>query len=293
VLEARHQAKHIPDSPGRQNDGGWVTFDSHHAVELPPSFEIEFDYVFDKRVALAEMFVDESYQRPLTVLYTRIAKEFDPLLWQAVMLSDRGVKNKPARYALIDGQTRWAGGRQIGLAFGPAQIFTNLNPEQEADIFWRIQKHRHGMVSWHRFRAQLRSGDPESLAIKSLVEDVGFQIGDGGLTAVSALEKAHKSDDFLLGRALSDLREAWPELIPKGVHILGLHFFFRHYPIGERRPRGGAEIDDERLVSRLRTAGPEGLQRRMMAAKEIGGKGTSDRFMAMAIQAAYLSGGRA
>lgn len=287
VLVARGQAREVPDSSGRS---GWVLSSSRHQTALPTPVEIEFDYEFVKSSPFSAWFVDHSYQRPLTAMVRRIAADFNPYLFGAPMLSSRG--GKPPNLAIIDGQTRWEGGRRAGVSAGPAQIFTSLSPEQEADIFWRTQKQRTGMVSFHRFRAQLRAGNPESVALAELVKYAGYELGDGPgqMRAMGALEAVFRVDEFLLERVLTCLREAWPDRIPEGSHIRGLHFFFRHYPLDKR---ASEEVNDERLVKRLAVTGPDGLHRRAMAAREIGGKGTSDRWMATAIQAAYLSGGRA
>jgi hypothetical protein len=296
VLEANGVARYIPDSPGQR--GGWVRADSAHASALVAPADFSFDYEFDKNVVLTSAFVDTDYQRPLTSLVKVITRDFDPRLFGALMLSDRGRKSpKGRRFAIIDGQTRWTAARRVGVTDAPGQIFTDMSPDEEADLFWRFQKFRKGMVSWHIFRARLRAGDETAHKIQVLAEGAGYVLGEGpdNLRSMSALEKTYLQDPFQLERALHDFRAAWPELIPEGDHIKGLHYFFRRYPIDDgvrrRKTTEKPQVNDERLVERLKVTGVGGLQRKMNAAKEVSPKGTNERFMGLAIQSAYLSGG--
>lgn len=290
VLSSRAEAKRIPNTAGSKA-GGWTSWDSEHEAVLAHPMEIEFPYDLEKRVPLVQMFVDQDYQRPLTTFVNRVEKRFDPILFGVLTLSDRGRKHPGGRYGLIDGQTRWVAGTRIGVPHAPAMIFSNLSPADEANLFWRIQKERRGMVSWHRFRAQLASGDPQSIEIKKIAKSVGFKLGEGvgELKAVGALEAAFKSDAFTLERVLSDYREAWPTTVPQGQHIRGLHYFFRHFPLDQKRKQ---DVNDERLVRRLKFVGPDELRRKALAAKEFG-KGDPATFMARAIEWAYLTGGKA
>jgi hypothetical protein len=290
ALEARHLAKRIPHSAGTRQ-GGWTLYDSAHETLLAAPHSIEFPYEFGV-LALDQMFVDGDYQRPLTTFAKRIESRFDPVLFGTLTLSDRGTKHKPRRYALIDGQTRWQAATRLGIQHAPAVIFKGLSVADEATIFWRLQKERRSVTSWHRFRAQLAGGNEESLAIKEMAQACGYQIGDGPgkLNAVAALEACFRTDEFQLERALIDLRDAWPERTPEGSVIKGLHFFFRHFPLEQRVKK---DVDDERLVSRLRVAGPDGLARKANAARESALKGGShERWVATAIQNYYLSGGK-
>lgn len=291
VLEARHEAKRIQASNGDR--GGWVRYDSRHEAVLANPQSVQFPYKWGI-LPFDEMFIDQDYQRPLTTFVKRIERLFDPVLFQTLAISDRGTKSKPRRYAIIDGQTRWVAATRIGVIEGPCIIFTGLTPEDEADIFARLQTNRRGMVSWHRFRADLKAKKPEALAIKRIVEAAKFKLGDGQgeLKAVAALEAMFRIDEFLLERALADLKSAWPDEVPEAPHIRGLHFFFRHYPI--ENPRKTIEIDDDRLVRVLSAAGPESLKRKANAAKEASptGKGSSERWMGQAIQNTYARGGR-
>ena len=284
VLEAQHKAKKIPN--------GWVRFDAKHEAILAHPQEMEFPYEWAV-IRLDQMFIDGDYQRPLTTFVQRIKARFDPVLFGVLVLSDRGAKRKTQRYAIVDGQTRWAAAREIGIQTAPCIVFTGLTVEDEAWMFARLQKERRGMLSYHRFRAQLAAGDKKSQAIAHLAEMAGYTLGaaPGQMRAVAALEACYKRDEFTLERVLSDLKEAWPEAVPEASHIRGLHYFFLHFPLDQKKQQ---EVDDERLIRRLKAAGQDGITRRANAAREAGftSKGNAAKYYAQAIQGAYLSGSK-
>lgn len=285
ILEARGDVKRV-------SRGAYVLASSKLKAAQAAPTPIKFPYRA-RDVRFDQMFVDKDYQRPLTSFAETIYARFDPELFQTLIVSDRGPQAKP-RYALIDGQTRWFAARRLGIQEGPCSVFVDLTPEKEASLCWRYQKHRRGTPTPHRFKAQLASGDPESMAIKELVESIGYQVGDGKdkIQSIAALEYCFRADEFLLARVLSDYWEAWPEVVPGAKFIRGLHYFFRNYPIGDPAARAkNPEIDDEKLVRRLKTAGPDGLEKKLLAIQEIsGGKGSREKLVALAIQSAYSSG---
>lgn len=64
-------------------------------------------------VAVDELFVDHSYQRPLdTALARQLARTWDRRLAGVIEVSDR-VAGQAPRYAIIDGQHRWAAAHLI------------------------------------------------------------------------------------------------------------------------------------------------------------------------------------
>lgn len=282
VLEALGEAKQIPRR-------GWVLESSAHDAAIASPENIEWPFEHGLRVRLDECFVDKNYQRPLTSFVNKIVKGFDPRLWQVLAVNDRGSKApKGKRYSLIDGQTRWAAGTRLGIVEAPAIIYDNISPEEEAELFALLQKERKGMISWHRFRAEIAAKNETALAILAMAISAGYTLGDGEgeLRAIAALEKTFNSDQYLLGRTLSDLHEAWPDQVPEAPHISGLHYFFRHYPLDKQNKQG---VDDTRLVKRLKAAGLDGLKRKAIAAKELSStKRSNSVYMAQAIQQAYL-----
>lgn len=289
ILASLRQAKRVPNTAGSRQ-GGWCRFDSELEAAVPEEAgDIVWPFDGVQWVLVKDIFVDEEYQRPLTSFAATIERKFDPFLFQTLMLSDRGSKNKPARYAVIDGNTRRVAAAKLGIVRAPAIIFTDLTPEDEADIFWRIQKYRKGVVSWYRFRAQMRSGNEESLAIAALAERTGYELGDrpGQIKAVTALEAAYRRDPETLERTLEAFNEAWG-MAPEGKYIRGLHYFFLNYPVDMKHEF--KEVNDEQLIRRLKINGPDDLEKKLLSVKDLqGGTGSPAKWMALAIQSAYLS----
>src|SRR5262245_46628725 len=83
------------------------------------------------------MFVDDRYQRPLTRIADVIADDFDRALLEPLLVSRRKAK----RYAIADGQNRWAGCKRIGERWLWCRVMT-LEPQEEARLFSRLQANR-------------------------------------------------------------------------------------------------------------------------------------------------------
>jgi len=249
-------------------------------VEFPHRWEI---------LATDRLFVDKRYQRRATSFVKTIAAAFDPLLFQVVIVSERTKGRSKAPYAIIDGQTRWLAAQEVGLPEVPCLILSGLSQADEARVFGDLQTKRRGMASWERFRANVAAGKPEAVQIHALVNEVGFKImgvdseeskDPTVIAATVALERTYRIDPTQLERTLVDLKDAWPDVKPGADTIRGLHYFFRH---------AEDSIDDERLVRRLKVAGPEQLYRRASALREGSGSGggTSEKYMSAAIDALY------
>lgn len=288
VLESRHQARKVPHR-GRT---GWVGFDSEIQSQLPDPQAPKFPPPM--MIRCDEIFVPP-YQRPVTSLVNEIRRDFQIPLFGTLTLSDRGPKNKK-RYAVIDGQTRWKGASDIGVIEVPALVFTGMSQPEEARLFVEIQLRRKGVTSWYRFRGQLFAEDPESLAIQRIAKEAGYVLGDGEgqLRAVGSLEASFRKDQYLLERTLVNLKAFLGKEIPDQAMIRGLHYFFRNYPIEEKRKSQTRKetivIDDGRLVRRLQTAGVRKIRTKADAAKEMGNK-ANEKAYGIAIQAVYQGGG--
>jgi hypothetical protein len=233
-------------------------------------------------IDVGKLFVDESYQRPLTSFAKRIQRAFDPALVGTLIVSARDGD----RYAIVDGQTRAAAVDELakdGAVPGvlPCLVYQDLTPAQEADLFARLQKERRGIASYHRFRAAVVAGDPEAIDIQRIAREAGYEIGVGKtvISAVAALEKVYRRSPDTLARVLRIVRNAWGDTyMPNGEVLRGL---------AATLGRDGVK-DDDRLAERLGAVTPDLLQRRASALREgMGHGGGSDKYMAGAMEGVY------
>lgn len=236
------------------------------------------------------LFVDATYQRPLTSFKDKIKAAYDPALVGTLVVSARQSGQKAGKFACVDGQTRAASIRELAedgiVPYDvPCLVYYNLTRADEASLFARLQKERRGIQSFHRFRAALVANEPEAKAISRIVEGAGYLIGvnqPNTISAVAALERVYRQSPELLERVVVVLREAWQErFMPKGDVLRGLGYFLS-------RNEG---VDDDRLARRLSTNTPEMLNRKAMALREglSGGSYGAEKYMAAAIEATYNS----
>lgn len=232
------------------------------------------------------LFVDASYQRPLTTFAKRIRDQFDPALLGTLIVSARAED----RFAVVDGQTRAEAVRQLaatGDAPGvvPCLVYDGLSRADEANLFARLQKERRGIASYHRFRAALVAGDEEAIDIQRIAKAAGYEVGPAAKTQISAvagLEKVYRRSPQMLERVLGTFRRAWRDQhMPNGELLRGLGYFFDHTKT----------VDDVVLAQRLGEVTPANLARRASALREgMGHGGGSDKYMAGAIAGIYRSG---
>lgn len=166
----------------------------------------------------------------------------------------------------------------------PALVYAGLTIEQEAQLFYRLQKERRGINSFFRFRAAVMAGEPEAIAIRDIAERAGWTLGANNpdtIGAVAALEWIYRRDPEALERTLAIYREAWPvddERRPAGEHIRALGFLLLKEP----------DLDDERMVRRISIQTPSEMKRRASALREGSGQGgASPKYMASVIQTIY------
>lgn len=258
----------------RAANNGTATASAAELAAFPFRFEM---------APTSRMFVDHDYQRPLTSFVNTIEENFNPSLLQPLSISER----VSGKLAVIDGQTRMVAAERKGYTVLPCVVYTGLSKSDEARIFELLQTQRRNITSWTRFRAALQAKNPESLAIKRLVESIGLEVGDkpGQIKSVAALEYGYRIDDFTLERVLSVLKGAWPERVPDSQFIRGLHYFYV-------KSAAQIDVDDEKLVRRLKGIGAQDLALRaghLRASKaRVAGSGATS-YMAQSILNAYRS----
>ena len=241
----------------------------------PQSYPYRFEILTPSQLT-----IDESYQRPLSRFVETIVESFDPALLQTLAVAER--RNT---YAVIDGQTRLIALRRLGALEVPCLVYNDLTRAQEALLFARFQTERRGIRPIHRFRAQLRGGDPEARAIDQIAQATGWTLTEftsprtGGLLGcIAALEAIYRVEPELLERTLFIMRSSYPDHPGSGEMVRGLAYFLDHEE----------EVDDDVLVAKLASVTPIELGRRASALREGRGHGGgSPRYMAEAISAVY------
>lgn len=121
-----------------------------------------------------QIFADPAYQRPLDLPRVRkMAAAYDPTLLGVVDVSDRGPAHSP-RYAVINGQHR----RALVLRADPDGLATHLvcnvhrglTVEQEAALFYDIDRTTRRLSTWDRWNARRAAGDPMIAEIAAVCE---------------------------------------------------------------------------------------------------------------------------
>lgn len=252
-------------------------------------------------VPLDRLFVDKEYQRRLTGLVREIRDDFIPPLMQTLCVSARkerreGGEMRVVSGATFDGQNRLEGAREHNKALdrgadvkgpraeaAPCIVYSGLSQAEEAQLFEWIQTRRRNAQSYDRFKAALVAGNEESLTIKDLVENAGYEVGYAGMTdyslsAVAALESMYRTDPFAMERTLIVFREAWKKTyLPSGRHLKGVARFLRDNP----------DTDDEKLIRRMAITSPDELEKKEISAAELREGRRSDSTMADAVRAVY------
>jgi hypothetical protein len=213
---------------------------------------------------------DGGYARPVSEHRIRhLQKEWNPFSVQPLAVSRR---DGNALY-LIDGQHRAEVARLKGLSELPAIIFTGLDRRSEADLYLRFADAL-PQQAVSQFRARLARGDHVATVIKQTVESVGLKIGldynlahadDGTIVAVTRLERiytAAKTAQYLYD-VLRLIKEVWgvDHRAYQQVVLEAVWQFWAAYR---------EQYDRDRLVTKLREAGIEGVLSRAYAIQSHG-----------------------
>lgn len=199
-----------------------------------------------------ELFVDPAFQRDLDETRAqRIANTWNRRLLGIIEVSDRGPDAAP-RYAVIDGQHRWAAAR---LLTDPPPLVVNvhegLTVAQEAELFDKLNRWRKQTNTWDHWRARRVAGDQAVLDIERVATRNGLTVhmspADGTIACVSVLEKIVKLGGLdLLNDTLSLITEIWgprrDALEASIVHGLALVLWYLEHALSLQR-LGDALLD--------------------------------------------------
>lgn len=162
-----------------------------------------------RKVNLDELQVDSSYQRaPSMSMVDKIANDWDVVASELLLVSDRGVRDDGVAGGLfiVNGQHRSLAARKKGIKGMDSRVIdlTEFEDPGEIEAEFRLRTNvRMSDKPAERYKAQLRAGNPESLAIENLLERFDTEINDiqsseVGINAVSTVEKIYRVDDGAL-----------------------------------------------------------------------------------------------
>jgi uncharacterized protein DUF6551 len=223
-----------------------------------------------RKVNLSELQVDRTYQRdPSMNLVDEIANNWDEVASELLLVSDRGERqggDVEGGLWIVNGQHRSLAARKRGIKSVDARIIdlSDLEDPAAVEAVFRLRTNvRMPDKSLERFKAQLRSGNPESVAIEKLLAGFDTEINisgfsqDGGINAVTTIEKLYRADEgVLLTEVLTLIRETYGAFAGRAASapvLTALAWFVVKH---------GDEADRGRLISQLKSVGLEALDRR-------------------------------
>lgn len=221
--------------------------------------------VYVDAIAVADMFVDRTYQRDLDVRRAhKMGADWDRRLAGVLDVSDRGPGHLPRRYAVINGQHRWAAASHAGAATHlAANVHTGLSVSEEAALFRDIDRSTKKLTTWDRWKARRATGDVTVCGIDTLAGQYGLKVDQRAgyfLVCVSALERCYNADPHALARTLEMLTDVWPD-DPHGLKAGVVQGLFEIVRSGE--------LEHDRLEDALLGVTPQQLHARAVEARKI------------------------
>jgi uncharacterized protein DUF6551 len=228
-----------------------------------------------EKIQLSKLHVDSSYQRDISEkLVDEIAGNWDVIASELILVSNRGQRPTDGEVRgglfIVNGQHRSKAAAKLGLTEIDARIIDLRKEEDPAAIeaAFRLKTNvRLGDRSLERFKAQLRAGDPESIAIRDLLQQFDTEINqvpnsEVGINAVVTIEEIYRVDDgALLRDVLTLVKDVWKHVggdYTKSPLLKGIAWFIEKH---------ANETDRSRLVHKLEGIGSTVLEQRSRTIK--------------------------
>ena len=147
-------------------------------------------------VRVGDIFLDDAYGRGCVPAHlARLIREWDRTRVGAVYLSLR----PDGSLACLDGWHRVCAARTVEGEDTtlPARVYIDLTVQEEAGLFTSFNKDRKALKPGELFRSRLACGEPEAIAIDTIVRSAGLRVsldgspGAGMIQAVSALDSVY------------------------------------------------------------------------------------------------------
>lgn len=231
------------------------------AVNVPGVFANDQELVGSRDLHIESLRIDPSYQRSDFInkaVVNRIASSFSFVLFNALTIGERA----DGTLWVVDGQHRYYGAKKAGRDIVPCKVFQSSGPQQEAGVFYDLNKTRTSINAISMYRALLRQSESTSVAIQSLLEKHGFSIGKGGrcaFCAASAIREVYKRgvlDDVLqtISDSFGDGSSArWKMMFAQShfIQMLGLIYQVKGSEIDRSRMSLVLARMDEKTYARL------------------------------------------
>ena len=164
-----------------------------------------------RKVPVEVIKLDHSYQRGTSSRWVSDHMPYNEKQAGTLVLSGRS-----GGPFCIDGGHRLALARASGETHVNCFVIDGLGQQDEARLFTHYQRERRNLNSHDLFRADVTSGDPDTLAMVRIVTNAGFQLvdksgsGPNNITAIDACRYIqHYGGDDLLARTLSTVKTFW------------------------------------------------------------------------------------
>lgn len=223
-----------------------------------------------KEIPLNKLQVDSTYQRDTSeTLVDKIANDWDVVASELILVSNRGTRDASGDVRgglwIVNGQHRSKAAQKRGMEKIWARVIDLRKVEDPASVeaTFRLKTNvRMGDRPLERFKAQLRAGDEQSIAIRDILASFGTEINtqtnlETGINAVVAVEQIYQMNDgALLREVLQLIKDAWK--YPGGKHaqaslLKGIAWFIDKH---------ASESERSRLVTKLSGLGPNPLASR-------------------------------
>lgn len=238
------------------------------------------------------LWINPAYQRWVSERHVNdIATNFDPNVFGALIVSHRD-DGGGDRYAVVDGQHRLLALRLVAPSdiAAPCSIRDGLSVEDEASIFWKMNKTRLQVSGSAEFKARLIAREPIALGINEIATKYGVymqQKGPGplGLREVGAFSSVEEI--YIAGhldRVFRIMTEGWGQErgVLRAKYIRGIYRFLVE--------RNHAHlIDDAHLIQRLQETPPADIERKALFFQETI-RGRWDESMARSFHEHYNRG---
>ncbi|MEB5757441.1 DUF6551 family protein [Mammaliicoccus sciuri] len=212
--------------------------------------------MYSKRLLIADLKTDMRYQSPIRESQVRkIVRNFDPDKLDTITVN----KRQDGTFYIIDGQHRVEALKELNIQFAQANIYDNLTPEKEAEMYYGIND-RPAKSPNSKAKSKLMFGEQSAIEIEQAVINAGLKIdydkklpSDGYITAYASLESIYKKyNKKLLEIVLKIIKESFGT-DSKNYQAFMIKGFAQFIDIYHR------DVDVMNLISKLQELGYDGF----------------------------------